>query len=102
MPVSKAAAFPAAVLSLRLPLQSIAKSAFYITLHRSPHRIHATSRTISTAFALFQIHWRPIFAPIASFNAGRLYTESCPFYILTFWVHTGSGTATVVGSLPEL
>src|ERR1022692_1465296 len=62
-PSAGAAALPAAVLSLRLPLQSIAKSSCDITLHRWPRQIHTTPRTISTAFALFQIHWRPPFAP---------------------------------------
>jgi hypothetical protein len=28
---------------------------------------------------------------IASFNAGRFYTERCPFYILHCMAHTGSG-----------
>src|ERR1035441_4201697 len=54
-PSAGAAAPSAAILSLRLPLQSIAKFSFYITLHRWPRQIHATPRTISTAFALFQI-----------------------------------------------
>src|SRR5664280_2234253 len=90
-PSAGAAALSAGVLSLRLPLQSIAKSSFYITLHRLPRQRHATPRKIFTAFALFQIHGDR-YSPQSyrSTEAGSTQ-KAALFYTPTAWLTSGQG-----------